>query len=91
MAVERLYLKCYVAYRTAGGDLGVESVLLLALAIGAVVGAVIFTTRAIRRPHRRKRRHQRAARHAANVRLWNRLFGRHDRRLLTDQRDAGNG
>jgi hypothetical protein len=25
------------------------------------------------------------------VRLWNRLFARHDRRLLTDQRDAGNG
>jgi peptidoglycan/LPS O-acetylase OafA/YrhL len=65
-----------------------ESVLLLALAIGAMVGAAIFVMRAIQRPQRRKRRHQRAARHAANVRLWNRLFARHDRRLLTDQRNG---
>jgi hypothetical protein len=71
--------------------LGVESVLVLALAIGAVVGTVIFAMRAIRRPQRRKRRHQRAARHAANVRLWNRLFARYDRRLLTDQREARAG
>jgi hypothetical protein len=70
------------------GRLGVESVLVLALAIGGVAGMVIFAMRAIRRPQRRKRRHQRAARHAANVRLWNRLFARHDRRLLTDQREA---
>jgi hypothetical protein len=68
--------------------LGVESVLLFALAIGAVAEAAIFVMRALQQPQRRKRRRERAARHAANVRLWNRLFGRHDRRLLTDQRNA---
>lgn len=65
-----------------------ESVLLFTLAIGAMAGAAIFVMRAIQQPQRRKRRRERAARHAANVRLWNRLFARHDRRLLTDQRDV---
>lgn len=65
-----------------------ESVLLLALAIGAVAAVAIFAARAIQRPQRRIRRRQRAARHAANVRLWKKLFARHDRRLLTDQRDT---
>jgi len=74
-----------------GGRLGVESVLLFALLIGAVAGAAIFVMRARQRPQRRKRRRERAARHAANVRLWNSLFGRRDQRLLTDQRDARNG
>jgi len=74
-----------------GGRLGVESVLLFALLIGAVAGAAIFVMRARQRPQRRKRRCERAARHAANVRLWNSLFGRRDQRLLTDQRDARNG
>jgi len=69
----------------------VGSILLLALPIGAVAGAAIFGTRAIQRPQRRKRRRERAARHAANVRLWNKVFARKDRRLLTDQRDAANG
>jgi len=69
----------------------VETVLLFILAIGAVAGAAILVMRAIQQPQRRQRRRERAARHAANVRLWNRLFARHDRRLLTDQRDAGNG
>jgi peptidoglycan/LPS O-acetylase OafA/YrhL len=73
------------------GRTGVESVLLFILAIGAIAGAAILVMRAIQQPQRRKRRRERAARHAANVRLWNRLFARHDRRLLTDQRDAGNG
>ena len=73
------------------GRLGVETVLLFILAIGAVAGAAILVMRAIQQPQRRQRRRERAARHAANVRLWNRLFARHDRRLLTDQRDAGNG
>lgn len=68
-----------------------ESVLLFTLAIGVIAAAAIFVMRAIQQPQRRKRRRERAARHAANVRLWNRLFARHDRRLLTDQRDAGNG
>jgi peptidoglycan/LPS O-acetylase OafA/YrhL len=68
--------------------LGVESVLLFILAIGAVAGAAILVMRAIRQPQRRKRRRARAVRHAANVRLWNRLFARHDRRLLTDQRET---
>ena len=85
MAVERLYRKCYVAYRT-GGDLRVEWVLLLALAIGVVMAVAVFAARAVQRPQRRIRRRQRAARHAANVRLWNKLFARQDRRLLTDQR-----
>lgn len=71
-----------------GGDLGVELVLLLALAVGAVAAVAISVMRAIQRPRRRQRRRQRAARHAVNVRLWNRLFARHDRRLLTDQREA---
>jgi len=70
------------------GRLGVESVLLFTLAIGAIAGAAILVMRAIQQPQRRKRRRERAARHAANVRLWNRLFARHDRRLLTDQRDV---
>ena len=65
-----------------------ESVLLLILVIGAVAGAAIFVMRARQQRQRRKRRRERAARHAANVRLWNRLFARHDRRLLTDQRDV---
>jgi len=69
----------------------VEPVLLLGLAIGAVVGTAIFAMRILQRPQRRKRRRQRAARHAANVRLWNKLFGREDRRLLTDQRGDRNG
>lgn len=68
-----------------------ESVLLFTLTIGVIAGAAIFVMRVLRQPQRRKRRRERAARHAANVRLWNRLFARHDRRLLTDQRDAGNG
>jgi len=68
--------------------LGVESVLLFVLVIGAMAGAAIFVMRARQQPQRRKRRRERAARHAANVRLWNRLFARHDRRLLTDQRDV---
>jgi hypothetical protein len=71
--------------------LGVESVLLLALLIGAVVVTAVVAVRAIQRPQRLKRRRERAARHAVNVRLWNRLFVRHGRRLLTDQRDARNG
>jgi hypothetical protein len=70
------------------GRFGVESVLLFALAICAVAAVAIFVVHAIQR---RKRRRQRAARHAANVRLWNKLFARHDPRLLTDQRDAGSG
>jgi hypothetical protein len=65
--------------------------LLLASVIGAMVVAAIVVVRAIQRPQRHKRRRQRAARHAANVRLWNKVFARQDRRLLTDQRDAGNG
>lgn len=65
-----------------------ESVLLLALVIGAMVVTANVAVRAIQRPQRRKRRRQRAARHAGNVRLWNRLFARDDRRLLTDQRNA---
>lgn len=65
-----------------------ESVLLFALAIGAIAGVAIVVMRAIRQPQRRKRRRERAARHAANVRLWNKLFARHDRRLLTDQRNV---
>jgi len=69
----------------------VESVLLVILAIAAMTGVAILVRRAIQQPQRRKRRRERAARHAANVRLWNRLFARHDRRLLTDQRDAQNG
>jgi len=69
------------------GRLGVESVLLFTLAIGAMAGAAIFVMRVLQQPRRHKRRRERAARHAANVRLWNRLFGRHDRRLLTDQRE----
>jgi len=68
--------------------LGVESVLLFVLVIGAAVGAAIFVIRARQQPQRRKRRRERAARHAANVRLWNSLFGRRDRRLLTDQRNV---
>ncbi|WP_066812890.1 hypothetical protein [Sphingomonas asaccharolytica] len=68
-----------------------ESVLLFALAFGAVAGAAILVMRVLQQPQRRKRRRERAARHAANVRLWNRLFARHDRPLLTDQRDAQNG
>ena len=64
-----------------------ESVLLFTLAIGAMAGAAILAMRAIQQPQRRKRRRERAARHVANVRLWNRLFARHDRRLLTDQRE----
>lgn len=68
-----------------------ESVLLFALAIGAVAGAAIFVMRAVQEPQRRKRGRERAARHAANVRLWNKLFARRDQRLLTDQRDARNG
>lgn len=68
-----------------------ESVLLFALAIGAVAALAVFVWHVIQRPQRRKRRRQRAARHAANVRLWNRLFARHDRRLLTDQRGDRNG
>jgi peptidoglycan/LPS O-acetylase OafA/YrhL len=70
------------------GRTGVESVLLFILAIGAVAGAAILVMRAIQQPQRHKRRRERAARHAANVRLWNRLFARHDRRLLTDQRET---
>jgi hypothetical protein len=70
---------------------GVETILLFALAIGAVAGGAIFGARVIQRPQRRKRRRQRAARHAANVRLWNKVFARQDRRLLTDQRDARSG
>ena|GEM_PF-2648957 len=65
-----------------------ESVLLFILAIGAVAGAAILVMRAIQQPQRRKRRRERAARHTANVRLWNKLFARHDRRLLTDQRES---
>jgi hypothetical protein len=65
--------------------------LLLALVIGAMVVTAIVAVRAIQRPQRHKRRRQRAARHADKVRLWNRLFARADRRLLTDQRDAPNG
>jgi hypothetical protein len=65
--------------------------LLLALVIGAMVVTAIVAVRAVQRPKRHKRRRQRAARHAFNVRLWNKLFARHDRRLLTDQRDARNG
>ena len=65
-----------------------ESMLLLALVIGAMVVTAIVAVRAVQRPQRHKRRRERAARHAANVRLWNRLFARVDRRLLTDQRDA---
>jgi hypothetical protein len=61
------------------------------LVIGTVAGVAIVGARVIQRPQRRKRRRQRAARHAANVRLWNKVFARHDRRLLTDQRDARNG
>lgn len=68
-----------------------ESVLLFALMIGAIAGVAIVVMRAIRQPQRRKRRRERAARHAANVRLWNKLFARHDRRLLTDQRGDRNG
>jgi peptidoglycan/LPS O-acetylase OafA/YrhL len=60
---------------------------LLALVIVAVVMTAILVMRAIQQPQRRKRRRERAARHAANVRLWNRLFARHDWRLLTDQRE----
>jgi peptidoglycan/LPS O-acetylase OafA/YrhL len=62
-------------------------VLLFILAIGAIAGAAILVMRAIQQPQRRQRRRERAARHAANVRLWNSLFARHDRRLLTDQRE----
>ena len=65
-----------------------DSALLFALAIGAVAAGVIFVARAIERPQRRKRRRERASRHAAKLQLWNKLFTRHNRRLLTDQRDA---
>ena len=65
-----------------------ETVLLFTLVFGAMAGATLLVMRAIQRPQRRKRRRERAARHAANVRLWNRLFARHDRRLLTDQRET---
>lgn len=68
-----------------------ESVLPLALVFGVMVVTAVIAVRAIQRPQRRKRRRQRAARHAANVRLWKKVFARQDRRLLTDQRDAGNG
>ncbi|HEX7693875.1 MAG TPA: hypothetical protein VF409_05260 [Sphingomonas sp.] len=63
-----------------------NSVLLLALAIGVVAAGVIFAARVIQRPQRRKHRRERAARHAAKLQLWNKLFTRHNRPLLTDQR-----
>ena len=65
-----------------------DSIVLFILAMGAMAAAAILVMRAIQRPQRRQRRRERAARHAANVRLWNRLFARHDRRLLTDQRET---
>ncbi|MGN6817519.1 MAG: hypothetical protein ACTHJR_02475 [Sphingomonas sp.] len=66
--------------------------LFYALAAASVLAvAMLFAVRLIQLDRHRKRRRRRAARHAAQLRLWNKLFTRHGRPLLTDQRDARNG
>ena len=59
----------------------------IALAAALLLAAVMLAAvRLVQRDRRRKRRRDRAARHAAQLRLWDKLFTRHNRRLLTDQR-----
>jgi len=52
---------------------------------------MLLAVRLSQRGRRRRRRRDRAVRHAAQLRLWDRLFTRHNRRLLTDKRDVRNG
>lgn len=59
----------------------------IALAAAFVLAVVMLVAvRVVQQERRRKRRRDRAARHAAQLRLWDKLFTRHNRRLLTDQR-----